>query len=377
MSATVGAAQQRGATPRAGFKARLPKGVTGLVGFALAVTLVCALAAPRFTSVANVQSMAFQVAEIGLLSLVIAVSMYTAGIDLSLVSVANLAALVTAQLFVLTDAATADAGTAVLLTVLCAAAGLAVGAGCGAINGLIITKLRVSPILATLGTMQLFNGIAIGWTSGESVYGMPDAFLALGTQYLIGIPVPFVVFAIAATLIAVLMAKRPLGFRIYVLGSNPEASRFAGVPNTRVLFATYVLCGVISAIAGLVIAARSASASPDYGGSYLLLAIVIAVLGGTNPNGGSGTVLGVVIAAVTLQMVSSTFNLLGLSQFTYQVVQGVILIAVMGIGLLSKSWNLGKVVARLAGIAESRAGAGDAESKRGESATEVKESAND
>lgn len=324
-------------------RARAPRGTIGLIGLAMAVALLCTFTVPRFASVVNVQSMAFQVAEIGLLSLVIAISMYTAGIDLSLVSVANLSALVTAQLFVVTGAATADPGTSVLLTVLCAGAGMATGAVCGAINGLIITKLRVSPILATLGTMQLFNGLAIAWTSGESVYGMPDAFLMLGTQYLLGVPLPFVVLAVVAVLAAVLMGSRPLGFRIYVLGSNSEASRFAGVPNARVLLATYVLCGMISAVAGLVIAARSASASPDYGASYLLLAIVIAVLGGTNPNGGSGTLLGVVIAAITLQMVSSGFNLLGLSQFTYQVVQGLILIAVMGIGLLMKSWDPNKV----------------------------------
>ncbi|GAA0485538.1 MAG: hypothetical protein ABS61_01075 [Microbacterium sp. SCN 70-18] len=322
------------------------RGLIGLIAFAVAVALLFSMLTPRFAGIVNVQSMAFQVAEIGLFSLVIAISMYTAGIDLSIVSVGNLSALVTAQLFVATGAANADAASAAGLTVVCAAAGLLTGAVCGAINGLIITKLRVSPILATLGTMTLFNGLAVGWTSGESVYGMPASFLALGTQYLLGIPLPFVVFVVVAVVIAVVMALRPLGFRIYVLGSNAEAARFAGVPTDRVLLATYTLCGVISAIAGLVIAARSASASPDYGSSYLLLAIVIAVLGGTNPNGGHGTIVGVVVAAITLQMVSSGFNLLGLSQFTYQIVQGVILIAVMGLGFFLRGWDLRRLLDR-------------------------------
>lgn len=347
----------------------LDRRLIGLAGFAVAIALAFSFAAPGFAGVFNVQSMAFQVAEIGLFSLVIAVSMYTAGIDLSIVSVGNLSALVTAQLFVLTGAAEADAATATLLTVLCATAGLATGALCGLVNGLIITRLRVSPILATLGTMQLFNGIAIGWTSGESVYGMPQQFLALGTQYLLGIPLPFVVLVVVAAIVAVIMSQRPLGFRIYVIGSNAEAARFAGVPTDRVLLATYTLCGAISAVAGLVIAARSASASPDYGQSYLLLAIVIAVLGGTDPNGGRGTVLGVVIAAITLQMVSSGFNLLGLSQFAYQIVQGVILIVVMGVGFLFQGWDVRRLL-RLpergrAGVASVPAGPAEEEGSPG------------
>lgn len=327
---------------------RLNPGLLGLGVFAVGVAVLLSIVAPGFANVFNIQSMAFQVAEIGLFSLVIAISMYTAGIDLSIVSVGNLSALVTAQLFVATGAASAEPFTALMLTLLCGAAGLVTGAICGAINGLIITRLRVSPILATLATMQLFNGLAIGWTSGESVYGMPEAFAALGTRYLLGVPMPFVTFVLVSIVIAVVMARTPLGFRIYALGSNAEAARFAGVPNRRVLLLTYVLCGVISSIAGLIIAARSASASPDYGQSYLLLAIVIAVLGGTNPNGGHGTVFGVVIASIALQMVSSGLNLLGFSQFTYQIVQGVILIVVMGIGFISKSWNFKRLFAPLA-----------------------------
>ena len=299
-------------------------------------------AAPGFNSTLNFQSMGFQVAEVGLFALAIAVSMLTAGIDLSIVSVANLAALTTAQVFVATGAE--NGGVGPLLAGV--AVGLVVGGLCGLVNGLVITRLNVSPILATLGTMQLFNGIAVGWTNGESVYGMPQAFLSLGSGTAGLVPMPFVVLAVVALVLSVVVGRSGFGFKVRMLGANPVASRFAGVPNTKVLVRTYVLCGVIAAVAGMVVSSRTASANADYGQSYVLLAIVIAVLGGTNPNGGSASVPGVLLAAVTLQMVASGFNLLGFSQFTYQIAQGVILLAVMGVAAATGRLDLRRLLRR-------------------------------
>ncbi|MCC6497696.1 MAG: ABC transporter permease [Propionibacteriaceae bacterium] len=313
-----------------------------LIGLAVAVWLVLSLCTPMFNSVLNYQSMAFQVAEVGLFALVIALSMLTSGIDLSIVSVANLSAIVTAKVFVATGATNGGIG-ALLLGV---AAGLLVGAVCGLVNGLIITRLNVSPILATLGTMQLFNGIAVGWTNGEAVYGMPPAFLALGSGTVFGVPTPFIVFVAVAALIGVLIARSGLGFRIRMSGANEVASRFAGVPTRAVLVKAYLLCGLIAAVAGMVVSARTASANADYGQSYVLLAIVIAVLGGTDPNGGRTSIPGVALAAIVLQMVASGFNLLGLSQFTYQIAQGVILIAVMGLATLTGRLHWRRILAR-------------------------------
>ncbi|CAL8969540.1 Autoinducer 2 import system permease protein LsrD [Propionicimonas sp. T2.31MG-18] len=313
-----------------------------LIGLAAAVWLALSLSTPMFNSVLNYQSMAFQVAEVGLFALVIALSMLTSGIDLSIVSVANLSAIVTAKVFVVIGATNGGVGALVLGV----AVGLLVGAVCGLVNGLIITRLNVSPILATLGTMQLFNGIAVGWTNGEAVYGMPPAFLALGSGTVSGIPTPFLVFAVVAGIVAVLIARSGLGFRIRMIGANAVASRFAGVPTRAVLVKAYLLCGLIAAVAGMVVSARTASANADYGQSYVLLAIVIAVLGGTDPNGGRTSIPGVALAALVLQMVASGFNLLGLSQFTYQIAQGAILIAVMGVATLTGRLDWRRFLAR-------------------------------
>jgi simple sugar transport system permease protein len=312
------------------------RSLLGLSALAVAVAVGLSVTTPRFATAINVQSMGFQVAELGLLSLAVALSMMTAGIDLSIISVANMAALVTAKLFLLLGAADAAPGTALALTIGCTIAGLVAGAACGALNGLVVTRLRVSPILATLGTMQLLNGIAIAWTGGRATYGMPEQFLEIGSGKLAGLPIPLLLLAIAAFAAGLVVHRMGLGLRLRLVGANAVAARYSGLGNDRVLMRTYVISGLLAALAGVVIAARSASASPDYGQSYLLLAIVVAVLGGVSASGGSGSVAGVVLAAVTLQMVSSGCNLNGLSQFTYQIAQGVILIAVMALGVLAE-----------------------------------------
>lgn len=304
--------------------------LTRLLGLSLAVLILFSVLSPQvFFSVINFQTMAFSVPEIGLLGLAIMVSMLTGGIDLSIVSIANITALTTVTLFARFDATAASGAGAVGLTVLFTGIGLLVAMLAGLLNGFLVAVVGITPILATLGTMQLFNGIAIVWTGGKALYGMPAAFLVLGVNTIAGIPISFIVFGIISIALAVLVNRTPLGIKLRLVGANPTAARFSGIDNRRVLLLTYVFTGLLAGVAGVIIASRSASASADYGSSYVLLAIVIAVLGGTNSFGGYGTVLGVVLATATLQMVSSGFNIMRMSPFEYTIAQGVILIAVM------------------------------------------------
>jgi simple sugar transport system permease protein len=309
--------------------------VTRLFGLAVLVLVVFSLASQNFLTLINFQSMGLQVTEVGLLSLAIMVSMLTGGIDLSIVAIANVAALVTAQLFAHHGGASAD----MTQTAVYVAAGVAAGTACGLLNALLIAKLRITPILATLGTMQLFNGLAVAWTGGKAVYGMPNDFLNIGNGYVGSIPMPVLVLLGGAALAAFFVNRTGRGLRIQLLGANPIASKYSGLNNDRVLVATYLASAFLASLAGIIIAARSASASADYGSSYVLLAIVIVVLGGVNPLGGFGTVTGVVLAAFTLQMVATGFNQVGFSAFLYQIAQGVILIGVLGLNMLSERYG--------------------------------------
>jgi simple sugar transport system permease protein len=302
--------------------------LTQLVVVALFVFALFSVLAPDlFLTPRNFVSMAFQVPEIALLALGVMLAMLTAGIDLSVVSISNLAALSTSYLLV--TQVGEGGGNVYFWIVVSILIGMFVGLLAGFANGAIIAGIGVTPILATLATLTLYNGIAVGLRNGKSITGLPEEFVAIGNGSLFGIPMPMVILVVAAIGVAIYINRTGLGMQSVLVGANETAANYSAIGVKKVLYMTYTLSGGLSALAGLIIASRSASANPDYGASYVLLAIVIVVLGGVNPYGGFGTVTGVVLATVVLQMVASGFNALRFSQFFYQLAQGFVLIAVM------------------------------------------------
>jgi len=302
--------------------------LTQLIVVALFVfALFSALAPELFLTPRNFVSMAFQVPEIALLALGVMLAMLTAGIDLSVVSISNLAALSTSYLLV--TQVGEGGGNVYFWIVVSILIGMFVGLVAGFANGAIIAGIGVTPILATLATLTLYNGIAVGLRNGQSITGLPEEFVAIGNGSLFGVPMPMVILLVAAVGVAIYINRTGLGMQSILVGANETAANYSAIGVKKVLYMTYTLSGGLSALAGLIIASRSASANPDYGASYVLLAIVIVVLGGVNPYGGFGTVTGVLLATVVLQMVASGFNALRFSQFFYQLAQGFVLIAVM------------------------------------------------
>lgn len=302
--------------------------LTQLVVVALVVFLTFSILVPDlFLTPRNFVSMAFQIPEIALLALGVMLAMLTAGIDLSVVSMSNLAALSTAYLLV--TQVTEGGGNVYLWIVIAIVIGIVVGLISGLANGAIIAGVGVTPILATLATLTLYNGIAVGIRNGQSIIGLPPEFTAIGNGSFLGIPIPMIILLVAGAGVALYINKTGLGMQSVLVGANQEAATYSAIGVKKVLLMTYTLSGGLSALAGLIIASRSASANPDYGSSYVLLAIVIVVLGGVNPYGGFGTVTGVILATAVLQMVASGFNALRFSQFFYQLAQGFVLIAVM------------------------------------------------
>ncbi len=298
-----------------------------LVLVVVAFALFAALKPGVFLSPINLQNIALAAPEIGVIALAMMLAMLTGGIDLSLVSIASLSAITMSTLYsaiAATDPTQAEAMFPVIVLV-----GVLVGVACGAVNGFLVAGVGITPILATLGTMQIFNGVAVAWTGGKTLYGSPEQLTAVGQSTVGGVPTLFVAFLAVAAAVAVVVNRTPLGLRIRLQGANPTAARYSGIRSGTVLGGTYLMTGLLGGVAGVLFLARNPTASADYGASYVLLVIVIAVLGGTNPNGGFATVLGVVLATLTLQIVSSGFTAVRLSAFEYAIAQGVILIAVM------------------------------------------------
>jgi simple sugar transport system permease protein len=297
----------------------------------LSLWVVFALAiGDRFFSVNTLQSMAFQMPELGILSLAMMLALLSGGLNLSIIATANLTGLTIAYL--LTRTVPGSEGVAwVGWQLLSIAAGFAVAGLIGLVNGYVIAYLGVSPILATLGTMTLCKGIAIGLTRGNVISGFPDPIIFIGNGTISGVPFALVVFALCAVPVAILLNATPFGAKVYLIGSNEKATRYSGVDTRAVLLRLYLFSSLLAGVAAVVMMARFNSANAAYGESYLLVTILAAVLGGVDPFGGFGKVGGLILALVILQMISSAFNLLNLSQFLTLAIWGGILIAVAAV----------------------------------------------
>ena len=319
--------------------------ITQLLAITIGTLLVFSIMSPNiFFSPNNCKSMSYQVPEIAILSIAVMLSMLTGGIDLSIVSISNAAALVAAYVM---RSKSDTTGTESLMWILIACVlGIIVGLIAGGINSILIAKLDVTPILATLATMTLFNGIAIGMTDGVSVSGLPEQFMRVGNGTFFGIPTPFVLMVIIAGAVGLWINKTTLGLKIFLVGTNRKAAQYSVMGDRKVIAWVYLASGFLSALAGLIIASRTSAASPDFGSSYILLAIVIVVLGGVNPMGGFGTVTGVILATVVLQMVSSGFNALRFSQFLYLAAQGGVLIFVMILNVVLENRRVNKSISK-------------------------------
>ena len=286
-----------------------------------------------FLSPANINSMLLQSSVIGLLSLAVAITMLTGGIDLSINATANLTSITVAIL--LSKMVPAAGGNVTLATTaLALVVGLLVGFGCGLFNGFLIALLGYSPILATLGTMTLFSGIGTVLTGGNTLFGI-SAFAAIGRGSVLGIPLPAIVFLLAALVLSLVLEARRFGFYVYLYGANETAARFSGINERRLLLSVYAVSGLLSAIAGLINLGVTNSANVDFGSSYVLLAVLIPVLGGISASGGAGRIIGVVVAVLILQFLSTGLNLVfqsSGSNFLKEFAWGATLLVVLAIG---------------------------------------------
>jgi len=200
--------------------------------------------------------------------------------------------------------------------------------------------------------MMTLNGIGIWLTKGAAVSGMPPVVQALGADTLLGMPLPLWVFLIAAALLALFLGKTRAGKCIYMGGSNINATWFSGINTHRMVMLVYVISSLLCVLAGLIMMARFNSARMGYGDAYLLLTVLAIILGGTDPNGGFGRVTGVVLALIALQVLSTGFNLMNISQHVSLAMWGAVLIVVLAFKQFKTRFNEHRAVklSRLAAV---------------------------
>jgi ribose/xylose/arabinose/galactoside ABC-type transport system permease subunit len=314
---------------RNGDMAALPFLLVGVVLILSVATEIVSEGNIHFLSVENFGAMAAQIPELGLLSLAMMVAMLTAGINLSIISSANLVGVAMAVTLLTFGPSAATAGLTVPLIAVTIVGGLLFSVLLGLFNGLLIAKLKITPVLATLGTMILYEGLTLAITKGYVISGMPVEYQLIAAGSLFGIPYALIVFVVAAIVMAYVLQRRPFGRQVYMLGSNQTATRFSAVNVDRVILKTYMLSGLLVGLAAVIMLSRFDSANARQGTSLLLVTVLIAVLGGTDPDGGFGKVLGLVLALLIMQCITSGLNLLGISSFLTLALWGGLLIGVI------------------------------------------------
>ena len=279
----------------------------------------------------NLQSLAYQLPEFGILSLSMMLIIITGGINLSLTFSATLAMIV-GGLAMSTLFATSGAPLLALLVGVVLM--LVVAALAGVFNGFVVSYIGVTPMIATLGASTLFEGISLNITKGGAISGFPTSFLVIGNSAILGIPLPMIIFVVILILMWLLIEKSKMGSAIVMIGCNPKVAEFSGIKVKSVLFKAYLISGLLAGVAGIIMASRYNSAKESYGSSYLLQAVAASVLGGTNISGGEGRVIGTLLATMILQVISSGLNIFGLNRYLTNVLMGFILILVLAINFI-------------------------------------------
>lgn len=287
-----------------------------LIALIVLVTVVTFLNT-NFISPTNLLNLLRQVSVNALIAFGMTFVIITGGIDLSVGSTLALSGALTAGILA--------AGVPPVVAIF---AGLLIGAALGLLNGIVITKGKVAPFIATLATMTIFRGLTLVYTEGNPITGFSDDFIFLffGRGYLFGIPFPVVLMAIAFGILFVLLHKMTFGRKTFAIGGNENASYIAGIKSDRVKYTVYAISGMMSALAGLILTSRLNSAQPTAGTAYELDAIAAVVIGGTSLAGGKGRIVGTLIGALIIGTLNNGLNLLGVSSFYQQVVRGIVII---------------------------------------------------
>ena len=304
-------------TAKAPARAPFRLGQEAILAAILALALlVLAFTSERFFTVDNLLNQGRLACEVGLVALPMTMIIVTGGIDLSAGSILGLCAI---MLGVLWKNLGLPLELAIALT-------LVIGTCAGLVNGLVITRIGVPPLIATLATLALYRGLAEGISQARSVRGYPDWFFVLGQRDLGGIPAQLWLLGAAILVFGVVLARTSFGRTLYAIGNNETASRFSGLPVDRAKLTIYGLSGFMAALAAWIFVSRVSTTRSDMGTGLELDVIAAVVLGGTSIFGGTGTILGTVLGVVLVQLLKNGLALTGVKGDATIVVIGVVLI---------------------------------------------------
>lgn len=289
------------------------KAIVILIG----VVIIAAFLSEHFFTAKNLLNILRQVSTTGILAAAFTCVQACGYIDLSVGSLLGMLGIIMAKL--------STSANLPFATVVVIAIGL--GALCGAVNGLIITGLRVNFFIATLATQLVFRGINYVICNNSSISGLPPEYASVGQQYWGPLPVPVYIMILFTVIIAVILYRTTFGRHIVATGGNIEAARVSGVNVNAVIIGVYVIMGIAAAIGALIITGRAMSGQPSAGEGMEMDAIAAAVIGGTALSGGKGNVVGSIIGCILIGMIGNVLNIMGVNSNYQLIVKGLIILS--------------------------------------------------
>jgi ribose transport system permease protein len=289
----------------------------------LFVTL--AVASPHFLTETNLSSVVRQTAVINIMALGMTMIIVTGGIDLSVGSILAMGGLLGTM--------SMEKGAPIPLGV---AIGIATGLGCGLLNGALITRLKIAPFIVTLGTLGIFRGVTLIISNGLPVHRIPSSFSFLGEGSVLGAPFVLWILAGCAVVTHLILERTRLGRYAFSIGSNVDAAVYAGIPVAFHTTAVYAIAGMLTGLAGMIEASRLMTGQPTAGQGYELQAIAAVVIGGGSLHGGEGGVVGTLVGAFIMGLLSNGSDLLGVSPYLQQAIIGAVIILAVAVDELRK-----------------------------------------
>jgi ribose transport system permease protein len=308
-------------------KRKIDRQLIGLLAFIVIIMVIMTIMSPRFLSVTNITNIFRQAVSIMLLGFGLTFVLTTGGIDLSVGVMMALAGGMTGWLLSFN-----------VNIVPALIAGFLMGVLVGAGNGLMITKLKITPFIATLATMSIGRGVMYVWTNSIPFRNyMVGGFRFIGQGDILGLQFPIVIAIIAFVILQFVYRKTKFGRHVTAYGSNPESAKVSGIDTDKLLIKVYALSGFMAALSGIIMASRLETVHPEMGKGYELDAIAAAIIGGTSLSGGKGSLIGTVLGAFIIYLISNAINLLNIEPSWETIVKGILILVVVGVEYLSRT----------------------------------------
>ena len=295
----------------------------GILFVLIVICVFLSIATPNFLTEKNIMNVARQFSVTAIIAVGMTYVIVTAGIDLSVGSIVAFSGCMTALALV--------NGWSIPVSIL---VGVGLGTLVGFVNGLLIVKVNLAPFIATLGTMGIARGLVLAFTKGYPIQPFPEEFEIIGRGFIGPIPIPVLVMLVIVICGHLLLSRTTLGRYIYYVGSNPTAARLSGLKVGRILIFAYTAAGFLAGLASVVLISRLTSAQSNMGSGMELDVIAAVVIGGTSLSGGEGSVIGSLIGAALMGVISNALILLGINVYWQSVVIGLVIVLAVAIDAL-------------------------------------------